>query len=68
MFYEVIKQFMGEGIIDRFFATGVTPVTLDSMTSGFNVSQNITLENKFHHMAGFTESEIRRMLVNTIYE
>jgi hypothetical protein len=67
-FYEVIKQFMGEGIIDRFFATGVTPVTLDSMTSGFNVAQNITLEYKFHEMAGFTEEELRGMLENTIYE
>lgn len=67
-FYEVIKQFMGEGIIDRFFATGVTPVTLDSMTSGFNVAQNITLDNKFHNMAGFTESELKGMLLNTIYE
>ncbi|MCK6605865.1 MAG: ATP-binding protein [Ignavibacteriaceae bacterium] len=67
-FYEVIKQFMGEGIIDRFFATGVTPVTLDSMTSGFNVAKNITLNSDFHNMAGFTESELRGMLVNTIYE
>ncbi len=67
-FYEVIKQFMGEGIIDRFFATGVTPVTLDSMTSGFNVAQNLTLDNKFHNMAGFTEAELRGMIENTIYE
>lgn len=67
-FYEVIKQFMGEGIIDRFFATGVTPVTLDSMTSGFNVAKNITLNSDFHNMAGFTESELRGMLENTIYE
>ncbi|NUM72329.1 MAG: AAA family ATPase, partial [Ignavibacteriaceae bacterium] len=67
-FYEVIKQFMGEGIIDRFFATGVTPVTLDSMTSGFNVAKNITLNSDFHNMAGFTESELRGMLVNTVYE
>ena len=67
-FYEVIKQFMGEGIVDRFFATGVTPVTLDSMTSGFNVAQNITLDYKFHNMAGFTEAELRGMIENTIYE
>ena len=67
-FYEVIKQFMGEGIIDRFFATGVTPVTLDSMTSGFNVAQNITLDYKFHNMAGFTEAELRGMIENTVYE
>ncbi|MCC6636347.1 MAG: AAA family ATPase [Ignavibacteriaceae bacterium] len=67
-FYETIKTYMGEGIIDRFFATGVTPVTLDSMTSGFNVAQNITLNSDFHNMAGFTESELRGMIENTIYE
>ncbi|KAA0251109.1 MAG: 9-O-acetyl-N-acetylneuraminate esterase, partial [Chlorobiota bacterium] len=67
-FYEVIKQFMGEGIIDRFFATGVTPVTLDSMTSGFNVGQNLTLHPDFHNMAGFTEPELRGLIENTIYE
>ncbi len=67
-FYEVIKQFMGEGIIDRFFATGVTPVTLDSMTSGFNVAQNLTLHSDFHNMAGFTEAELRGLIENTIYE
>ncbi len=67
-FYEVIKQFMGEGIIDRFFATGVTPVTLDSMTSGFNVAQNLTLHPDFHNMAGFTEEELLGMIRGTIYE
>ena len=67
-FYEAIKIYMGEGLIDRFFATGVTPVTLDSMTSGFNVAQNITLDYKFHEMGGFTETELRRMIENTVYE
>lgn len=67
-FYETIKIYMGEGIIDRFFATGVTPVTLDSMTSGFNVAQNITLDYRFHSMAGFIETELRGMIENTIYQ
>lgn len=59
---------MGEGVIDRFFATGVTPVTLDSMTSGFNVAANISMEENFHQMSGFTEGEVRAMIENTIYE
>lgn len=67
-FYEVIKQFVGDGIVDRFFATGVTPVTLDSMTSGFNIATNVTLDNTFHNMAGFTEPELRELIVGTIYE
>jgi len=66
-FYEVIKQFMGAGLIDRFFATGVTPVTLDSMTSGFNVARNISLDPDFNEMAGFTEDELKGLITNTIY-
>lgn len=67
-FYEVVKQYMGEGVVDRFFATGVTPVTLDSMTSGFNVARNITLDQKFNNMAGFSENELYGLIANTIYE
>lgn len=67
-FYEVIKQFMGSGLIDRFFATGVTPVTLDSMTSGFNVARNISLSEDFNNLAGFTETEIRGLITNTLDE
>lgn len=67
-FYEVIKQFMASGLIDRFFATGVTPVTLDSMTSGFNVARNITLDEGFNEMAGFTEEEMRQLILNTIHD
>lgn len=66
-FNETIKIYMGEGIVDRFFATVVTPVTLDSMTSGFNVAKNITLSEDFHEMAGFTESELRSLILGTIY-
>ncbi|MCK6606540.1 MAG: ATP-binding protein, partial [Ignavibacteriaceae bacterium] len=51
---------------DRFFATGVTPVTLDSMTSGFNVAQNITLDHKFHSLTGFTESEVVKLISETM--
>jgi hypothetical protein len=67
-FYEVIKQYAGEGIVDRFFGTGVTPVTLDSMTSGFNIAYNITLDLMFHNLAGFTELELKELIIGTIYE
>ncbi|GJQ32433.1 MAG: hypothetical protein HBSAPP04_12720 [Ignavibacteriaceae bacterium] len=67
-FYEVIKQYMGDGIIGRFFATGVTPVTLDSMTSGFNVAKNISLDSRFNEMAGFTRLELEELVRNTLWE
>ena len=67
-FYETIKIYVAEGIIDRFLATGVTPVTLDSLTSGFNIAKNITLESDFHNLAGFTEDEVRLLICGTIHK
>lgn len=67
-FYETIKIYVGKGSIDRFFATGVTPVTLDSMTSGFNIGLNITLDSRFNTLAGFTETELRDLILGTIFE
>ena len=61
-FYETIKLYTGKGAIDRFFATGVTPVTLDSMTSGFNIATNISGKSAFNEMAGFTAAEVKQML------
>jgi hypothetical protein len=56
-FFEVLK--LGtETIIDRIFLTGVNPFTLDSLTSGFNISSNLTLHPRFHEMMGFNENEI----------
>lgn len=65
-FYEVIKQFAGDGIIDRFFASGVTPIILDSMTSGFNIAKNITTDYAFNKLAGFTESEVVNLINGTL--
>ncbi len=58
-FYEILKIATWNGVIDRLFITGVSPVTLDSMTSGFNVGTNISLRPTFHNMMGFEEKEVR---------
>jgi hypothetical protein len=57
-FYEVLKIFAGYGVVGRMFITGVTPLTLDSLTSGFNITSAITLNPNFHNMMGFLESEV----------
>jgi Predicted AAA-ATPase/PD-(D/E)XK nuclease superfamily len=57
-FYEVLKTGSGNNIIDYIFITGVSSVTIDSLTSGFNIPRNITLLPKFHQMVGFEESEV----------
>jgi Predicted AAA-ATPase/PD-(D/E)XK nuclease superfamily len=62
-FYESFKTASGEGVIERIFITGVSPITLDSLTSGFNIASNITLNPIFNEMMGFTEEEVRNLLV-----
>ena len=48
--------------IERCFITGVSPVTMDDLTSGFNIGTNYSLSLKFNEMMGFTEEEVREML------
>ncbi|MBF0236455.1 MAG: AAA family ATPase [SAR324 cluster bacterium] len=62
-FYEAIKEATGQGIVDRLFITGVSPVTLDSLTSGFNIATHLSLHKNFHPMLGFTEAETRGILL-----
>jgi len=61
-FYEVIKERSESGIVERIFITGVMSVTLDSMTSGFNVATKITTEVDFSDIMGFTAEEVRDLL------
>ena len=48
--------------IKRCFITGVSPVTMDDLTSGFNIGTNYSLIPEFNAMMGFTEEEVREML------
>lgn len=61
-FYESLKTAAGKGIVDRIFITGVSPVTLDSLTSGFNITSHITTNVLFHDTMGFTHTEVENML------
>jgi hypothetical protein len=57
-FCEMIKYAANEGIVNRFFATGVSPLTVDSMTSGFNISTSLNQEIDFHDLMGFKQEEV----------
>jgi len=61
-FYETIKNATQQGIVDRFFITGVSPITMDSLTSGFNIVKHLTHEEEFEAMMGFSETEVRELL------
>ncbi len=50
-----------KGTCDRIFMTGVSPVTMDDLTSGFNIATNITQSEEFNAMVGFTADETRRL-------
>jgi len=59
--YEILKKGT-ETVVDRIFITGVAPITLDSLTSGFNISKDITRNPKFNEMFGFTLDEVKELL------
>ena len=61
--YEVLKEGTETGV-DRIFITGVTPITLDSLTSGFNIGTDITQDIDFNDMMGFTRDELVGILNN----
>ncbi len=61
-FYETIKTGAMEGIVGRFFATGVTPLTLDSMTSGFNITIDLSRDVRFNESMGFIYSEVQQLV------
>ena len=48
--------------VTRLFVTGVTPVTMDDVTSGFNIASNISLNPAFATLTGFTHGDLRDML------
>ena len=60
-FYRSIFKIF-KGMFRRIFITGVSPVTLDDLTSGFNIGWHITLDAKFNHLLGFSTDEVQRMI------
>ena len=60
-FYDAIKDGTTNAI-GRVYITGVSPVTMDDLTSGFNIGTNYTDAPEFNGMIGFSEPEVREML------
>ena len=60
-FFNTIKGAAG-GSLGRVFVTGVSPVTMDDLTSGFNIGTNYSQSPLFNELTGFTEDEVRDML------
>ena len=47
---------------DRILMMGVSPVTMDDVTSGYNIATSLTLDPDFNMMLGFSETEVREMI------
>lgn len=58
---DVFKKF--KGMFERIFMTGVSPVTLDDLTSGFNIGWHLSMNPKFDKMLGFSIEDVRAMLL-----
>ena len=56
---EYFKQF--KGMFERIFLMGVSPVTLDDLSSGYNIDWNISVDPHFNMMMGFSETDVREM-------
>ena len=56
---DYFKKFKGS--FDKIFMMGVSPVTLDDVTSGFNIGWNISTKPKFDKMLGFSTEDVREM-------
>jgi len=59
-FYAAIKAFAGTNTVGRTFVTGVSPIVLDDLSSGFNIIKHISQHPHFNEMAGFTRAEVER--------
>ena len=56
---DIFKKF--KGMFDKIIMTGVSPVTLDDLTSGYNIGWNLSTDHNFNQMLGFSEEEVERM-------
>ena len=57
---ELFKKF--KPMFDRIIMLGVAPITLDDLTSGYNIALNMTIDARFNQMLGFSEDEVRQMI------
>lgn len=60
-FLKVVKDY-SNSVIERIFLAGVSPVTMDDLTSGFNIADNYSSNSAFNNMIGFNEHEVRTLI------
>jgi len=66
--FKAVKSASSGRGLDRVFITGISPVVLSDITSGYNVAENVYLKSKFNDLCGFCESEISDTLAQIAEE
>jgi len=66
--FKVIKSFTSSSMFDRVFITGVSPVVLSDITSGYNIAKNIYFEPEFNDLCGFRQNEVRKVIEQIVAE
>ncbi len=61
-FFKTLKEGRETGAVVNVFMTGVLPILIDELASGFNIASIITVEAEFEAMLGFTQTEVDRLL------
>ena len=61
-FFAALKTGADAGALERLFVTGVSPLAMDDLGSGFNKGRNLSLSPELNAMLGFTEDEVRQVL------
>ncbi|MDR0610900.1 MAG: ATP-binding protein [Planctomycetaceae bacterium] len=61
-FYEKLKIASGRGIVDHTFITGISPIMLEDLASGYNIVMNYSLKLQYNEMLGFTRDEVNQLM------
>ncbi len=60
--FKTMKSSTSDSMFDRMLITGVSPVVMSDLTSGYNIAENISTDETYNALCGFTEDEIETLL------
>ena len=66
--FKAIKSSTSGSMFDRVFITGVSPVVLSDITSGYNIAENIYFEPEYNDLCGFRRNEVRDVIEKMVDE
>ncbi|MDL1964913.1 MAG: AAA family ATPase [Deltaproteobacteria bacterium] len=61
-FFKTVKSLTSGSMFDRVFITGVSPVVMSDITSGYNIAENIYFDPEFNDLCGFKRNEIKDVI------